>query len=68
MSIVSSMAGGMGVPSQDWQDKGKLVTYMGVLWLILTGIRCRIAQKYTPPPPSSVWGMPGHKWHIHARP
>ena len=42
--------------------------YMGVLWLIFTGIRSRIAQKYTPPPPSSVWGMPGHKWHIHARP
>ena len=40
----------------------------GALWLILTGIRSRIAQKYTPPPPSSVWGMPGHKWHIHARP
>ena len=39
----------------------------GVLWLILTGIGSRIAQKYTSPLPSSVWGMLGHKWHILAR-
>ena len=39
----------------------------GVLWLILTEIRSRIAQKYTPSPPSSVHGMLGHKWHILAR-